>query len=67
MQTIKVAWPQIVKNLKVKEVSQLIVRNAATGEIVPLSTSYEGEKISGIHFNANLNAGTNQFFEINTK
>ncbi|RQO64420.1 glycoside hydrolase [Pedobacter sp. KBW01] len=66
-QTIKVAWPRIVKKLKVKEASQLIVRNAATGEIVPLNTSYEGEKITGIHFNASLNAGTNQFFEINTK
>ncbi|ARS40590.1 glycoside hydrolase [Sphingobacteriaceae bacterium GW460-11-11-14-LB5] len=66
-QTVKIAWPQIVKKVKVKNPKQLIARNAASGQIVPLSVSYKDEKITGVYFTENITAGTSKFFEISTK
>jgi len=66
-QTIKVAWPQIVKKLKTKDPKQLMARNIASGEIVPLNIGYDGKKITDAHITTELTPGANKFFEIRTK
>jgi rhamnogalacturonyl hydrolase YesR len=66
-QTIKIAWPQIVKKIKVKDPKQLIARDAASGQIVPLSINYKDEKITEVYLTEDLTAGASKFFEISTK
>lgn len=66
-QTIKIAWPQIVKKIKVTDPKQLIARDAATGQIVPLSINYKDEKITEVSFTENITAGTSKFYEVSTK
>lgn len=66
-QTIKVAWSQIVKTVKIKDPTQLIARNVASGQIVPLNVNYKDEKITEVYFTENIVAGASKFFEISTK
>jgi len=57
-QTIKIAWSHITKKIKAKDPKQLIARNAASGEIVPLNVNYDGEKVTEVSITTNLAAST---------
>lgn len=66
-QTVRIAWSRIAKTFKIKDPKQLIAKDVASGEIVPLNTNSRGKKIVGIYITATVTAGASRFFEITTK
>ncbi|WP_316838508.1 glycoside hydrolase family 88 protein [Pedobacter gandavensis] len=66
-QTILIPWNRIVKTIKIKDPKQLLAKNAATAEIVPLNVNYKGKKITEVSITTNLSGGASKFFEISTK
>ncbi|MNR36508.1 hypothetical protein D3C85_1544300 [compost metagenome] len=66
-QTVRIEWREINRKIKIKDPKQLIVRDAATGEVVLSRIRYKDKKPVEVALTATLVAGTSRFFKITTK
>ncbi|MES2776920.1 MAG: glycoside hydrolase family 88 protein [Bacteroidota bacterium] len=63
-EVIHVPWKVIAKKTGNKRLKDLVVKDAASGKMIPVNVSYSGKKPTEINFKAALTEGCSRFFEI---
>ncbi|SES06694.1 glycoside hydrolase family 88/105 protein [Pedobacter rhizosphaerae] len=63
-QKVEIPWRSIAKKVADQDPQKVQVKDAATGEIIPLNVDYDGTKPKAINFEVQLSAGATRFFNI---
>ncbi len=66
-QAVAIKWKDIAKKIKKADPNKVVVRDAATNEIIPSTLNFNGKKPAVLTYNVNLSAGTSRFFEISSQ
>lgn len=61
---IEISWRNIKKKVSSKDPQKLTVKDAASGQLIPITFAYEGTKVKSIKFQPQLTAGSTRYFII---
>ncbi|WP_421938301.1 glycoside hydrolase family 88/105 protein [Pedobacter sp.] len=63
-QKIEIPWRSLAKKVAGQDPQKVQVKDAATGEIIPLNIDYDGTRPKALNFEVQLSAGATRFFHI---
>lgn len=66
-QLVEVNWSDIKREIKKADPKKVVVTDATTNVIIPSTIIYKGKTPQFLQYTVDFSAGTNRYFEINTK